>query len=81
MKVPMNCTVPSSAPNTSLPESVIDLPPYSVLGPPETNTGVALMKSNCAEAPPLPRLQIAITGSTTGFENVTVLTFVLPPAN
>src|SRR4051812_9312995 len=80
VKVPMNCTVPSpSVPITSLPETVIELPPYSAPGPPETNTGVAPMKLNEAVSPPWPRLQIENTGLTTACENVIVSTTALPP--
>ncbi len=76
----MNWTVPSpSAPYTLLPETVIDWPPYSAPGPPDTNTGVAPMKLNDAVSPPWPRLQIVKTGFTTAVEKVSVSTVALAP--
>src|ERR1700686_3881773 len=60
----------------------IELPPYSALGPPlSIVNGSLAVKLKLAEMPPCPRLQIAITGFTTGLEKGTVSTVVVPPVN
>jgi len=59
----------------------MELPPNSTEGPPlSIVNGSVAEKTKLAGAPPAPRLQIAITGSTTGDENVIVFTPVpVPP--
>src|SRR5690348_11856292 len=80
--VPLNITVPfPSLPDTTLPLTLIADPPYSALGPPAMKSGVALLNTNVAGMSPAPRLQIAITGSTTGEEKVMVLRLSFPPVN
>src|SRR5690348_10183603 len=70
-----------SRPLTVLPDTVMEEPPYSALEPPATSTGVTPTKSKDASTPPWPRLQMAITGSTTGTENVNVFNAAVPPSN
>jgi hypothetical protein len=74
-----------SAPQTAreFPEHTkIVLPPYSALGPPLSIVkGSLAVKLKLALIPPCPRLQIAITGFTTGLEKVIVSTVVVPPVN
>src|SRR5215472_14440528 len=62
-----------SEPRTLLPDCVMVLPPNSAEGPPATMVkGSVEVKLKEAGAPPAPRLQMAITGSTMGEEKVMV---------
>ena len=74
-------SVPQTA--SGFPEHTkIELPPNSALGPPlSIAKGSLEVKVKLALIPPCPKLQIAITGFTTGDEKVMVSTVVLPPVN